>query len=91
MNAITGFVRINLPENGNNSGPSPPAKLYNQKREIEPPKQELKKITRTFSLNSDRELSIKEKLDLMVLQNEERRVRAHERAHERDGPCPAEA
>lgn len=93
MNAISGLLRVNWPGNGDNPTPekannstSSTSSISNgagtvDNRETKQPAPELQKINGTFSLDNQQELSIKEKLDLMILQNEERNVREHERSH----------
>lgn len=89
MNSINGLMRINVPERVNRSNPNAPniSKFSlshpqgNPDQEVEQPEMELDKITGRYSLANKRELSIQEKLEVMRLEQLERSVREHERAH----------
>lgn len=89
MNAINGLMRLNVPEKANRSTPNgqdisrslPSDKQDIQDHKINQPKQELDKITGRQSVGKGRELTIKEKLEILQLGQLERSIREHEQAH----------
>jgi hypothetical protein len=89
MNAINGLMRLNVPQKVNRSTPNkqdisrslPSDKRNIPDHEINQPKQELDKVTGRQPVGKGRELTIKEKLEILQLEQLERSVREHEQAH----------
>jgi hypothetical protein len=89
MNAVNGLMRLNVPEKVNRSTPNGPGISRSlpseegniQDHKTDQPGQELDDITGRQSVGKGRELTVKEKLEIMQLGQLERSVREHEQAH----------
>jgi hypothetical protein len=89
MNEINGLMGLSVPQKANRSIPNGPGisrSLSSDKRNIQDhktdqPGQELDELTAGQSVGKGRELTIKEKFEIMQLEQLERSVREHEQAH----------
>jgi hypothetical protein len=81
MKITNTLMRLKLPENGKWSSPDEQNKEVIKEKKTNRPENELDRIAARKTIGKEKDLTIKEKLEVVSLKQQERSVREHERAH----------